>query len=98
MLDLEACADVWVGDTSIKGISGGQQRRVGIGIELITRPGILFLDEPTSGLDSTTALALCISLKEIATKWLALDLLHENRTKNPESLCGRGRVSDIHLF
>jgi len=32
-----------------QGISGGQRKRVSIGMEMITDPSILFLDEPTSG-------------------------------------------------
>lgn len=55
-----------IGDERTRGISGGQRKRVNIGIELVTDPSVLFLDEPTSGLDSTTATALCQTLKKIA--------------------------------
>ena len=56
MLGLTHVADVVVGDgITIKGISGGQLRRVSIGVEIMDLPGVLFLDEPTTGLDSTTS-------------------------------------------
>jgi ABC transport system ATP-binding/permease protein len=39
------------GDTTIERLSGGQQQRASVGLELLTRPTMLFLDEPTAGLD-----------------------------------------------
>jgi len=65
-LGLNECADVMIGGGLIKGISGGQRKRVSIGVEIITSPALLFLDEPTSGLDSFSAQS-CIQLfKQIA--------------------------------
>lgn len=55
MLDLGKCSDTVIGSDLQRGISGGQAKRVNIGLALITRPKVLLLDEPTSGLDSRTA-------------------------------------------
>ncbi len=49
---------VLVGTPLKKGISGGERKRVCVGMQLLNRPQLLFLDEPTSGLDSVTALDL----------------------------------------
>ena len=61
------------GASGIRGISGGERRRVTIGMELVIDPAILVLDEPTSGLDSYTALSLMSSLKTVRMEKLFLD-------------------------
>jgi len=48
------------------GLSGGQKKRVSVGIELAACPRVLFLDEPTSSLDSPSALRLVQNLKNLA--------------------------------
>ncbi len=59
-LDLEARATL-----PINKLSGGQRKRVSIGIELITRPSLFFLDEATSGLDPGTELELMQLLRQL---------------------------------
>lgn len=53
--------------TPISNLSGGERRRVGIGIELINDPNVILLDEPTSGLDSFNALNILETLSNIKT-------------------------------
>jgi len=65
-LGLESCAKTKIGTPDARGISGGQRKRVSIGMELITEPSILFLDEPTTGLDSATAYTLVLTLRKLA--------------------------------
>jgi ABC-type glutathione transport system ATPase component len=48
-LGLESARNTKCGGTFYRGLSGGQLRRVSIGIELVAQPDILALDEPTSG-------------------------------------------------
>ncbi|KAJ3394693.1 hypothetical protein HDU84_006836 [Entophlyctis sp. JEL0112] len=73
-LGLTHVADVRVGGSggggrsARRGISGGEKRRVSIGVELVTSPAVIVLDEPTSGLDSFNALAVIRTLSDLAHK------------------------------
>jgi ABC-type multidrug transport system ATPase subunit len=65
-LGLEKCADTYVGNALLKGISSGEKKRTAVGIELLPNPDVVFLDEPTTGLDSYTALELIRLVKQIS--------------------------------
>ncbi|RMX94132.1 hypothetical protein D0867_13958, partial [Hortaea werneckii] len=68
-LQLSHVQDSQVGDWNNRttgGISGGQRKRVSIGIELAAAPMAIFLDEPTSGLDATSAASIMRLLKGIS--------------------------------
>lgn len=65
LLKLTHCADSKVGSELVRGLSGGEKRRVSIGVDVIHQPKVIFLDEPTSGLDSTTAYTVVESLKHM---------------------------------
>ncbi|XP_004839427.1 ATP-binding cassette sub-family G member 8 isoform X1 [Heterocephalus glaber] len=80
-LRLRQCADTRVGNHHVRGVSGGERRRVSIGVQLLWNPGILILDEPTSGLDSFTAHNLVKTLSRLARgNRLVLISLHQPRS------------------
>lgn len=73
-LGLQKCCDSLIGYVGSdaqnsglsRGISGGERKRLSIGIELLSQPSIIFLDEPTSGLDSFTAASIIRTLCDLA--------------------------------
>ncbi|KAJ2658247.1 hypothetical protein IWW48_004103 [Coemansia sp. RSA 1200] len=67
-LRLSHIADTQIGGNNMRGVSGGERKRVSIGIELVTDPSILVLDEPSSGLDSSSAEMVVKLTKEMCHK------------------------------
>jgi ABC-type multidrug transport system ATPase subunit len=55
-----------VAASRVADVSGGERRRVSIGVELVHDPAVLLLDEPTSGLDSGSALHIVKMLRDMA--------------------------------
>eukprot|EP00735_Rhodelphis_limneticus_P011722 TRINITY_DN485_c0_g1::TRINITY_DN485_c0_g1_i1::g.2524::m.2524 TRINITY_DN485_c0_g1::TRINITY_DN485_c0_g1_i1::g.2524 ORF type:complete len:666 (+),score=163.84,sp/Q9M2V7/AB16G_ARATH/37.37/5e-137,ABC2_membrane/PF01061.19/2.1e-38,ABC2_membrane/PF01061.19/6.2e+02,ABC_tran/PF00005.22/1.5e-25,AAA_21/PF13304.1/0.0049,AAA_21/PF13304.1/0.68,AAA_25/PF13481.1/0.0012,AAA_25/PF13481.1/3.4,AAA_16/PF13191.1/2.4e-05,AAA_29/PF13555.1/0.00037,DUF258/PF03193.11/0.00057,SMC_N/PF02463.14/0.41,SMC_N/PF02463.14/2.1,AAA_2 len=68
-LNISKITDSVIGDThegGVRGISGGERRRVSIAVDMVHDPMVLFLDEPSSGLDSTSALSVVSALNTMA--------------------------------
>ncbi|XP_055544643.1 ATP-binding cassette sub-family G member 4-like [Wyeomyia smithii] len=61
LLGLDKCAT-----TLVKNLSGGEQKRLSVAVELIKNPAVMLLDEPTSGLDSVASMHLVSHLKSLA--------------------------------
>ncbi|CAN1833160.1 ABC transporter G family member 28, partial [Linum perenne] len=65
-LGLQPVRDSLVGTVEKRGISGGQRKRVNVGMEMVMEPSLLILDEPTSGLDSSSSQLLLRALRREA--------------------------------
>lgn len=65
-LGLGSIRDSRVGTVENRGISGGQRKRVNVGLEMVMEPSLLILDEPTSGLDSTSSRLVLQALRREA--------------------------------
>lgn len=83
MLGLKDCADNMVGGALVKGlsISGGEKRRLSLGVQLLSDPPVLIADEPLSGLDAFVARNVMQTLKDLATSGRTLIVsVHQPRS------------------
>ena len=65
-------------------LSGGEQRRVSLAIQLLSRPSILFLDEPTTGLDTSSSLKLVQLLHKLASNTYGITVVLSIHQPRPE--------------
>ncbi|CAL1352419.1 unnamed protein product [Linum trigynum] len=65
-MGLEECGDTTVGNWHLRGISGGERRRLSIAVEILAQPEVLCLDEATTGLDSTASFFVVQALRNVA--------------------------------
>jgi ABC-type multidrug transport system ATPase subunit len=77
-LDLYDIKDLQVGDVLNKKVSGGQRKRLNIGLELMREPVVLFIDEPTSGLSSFDSAKVMTLLKNQSLRGkLVFAIIHQ---------------------
>ena len=96
-MGLQICAD-----TANARLSGGQRRRLSIGIALVKQPRVLFLDEPTSGLDAASAMNIMQEIVRVAKeeRLITICTIHQPSTKvynnfDQVMLMSRGRIAYV---
>eukprot|EP01053_Blabericola_migrator_P003700 Blabericola_migrator_1__3699@NODE_2106_length_3266_cov_113_884026_g1334_i0_p1_GENE_NODE_2106_length_3266_cov_113_884026_g1334_i0NODE_2106_length_3266_cov_113_884026_g1334_i0_p1_ORF_typecomplete_len520_score76_63ABC_tran/PF00005_27/2e29ABC2_membrane/PF01061_24/2_7e03ABC2_membrane/PF01061_24/1_7e08AAA_21/PF13304_6/5_4e07AAA_15/PF13175_6/0_0016AAA_15/PF13175_6/0_42SMC_N/PF02463_19/1_6SMC_N/PF02463_19/0_087AAA_29/PF13555_6/0_00032AAA_22/PF13401_6/0_0013RsgA_GTPase/PF03193_16/0_0012PduVEutP/PF10662_9 len=109
-LDLTQCQNTLIGTASCKGVSGGQKKRVALGVTLLSDPSLLLLDEPTSGLDASLAFDLTKQLHHLAKDGkTVIATIHQPRPEvfrmfdslmllNEGSVCYHGPASQVGVW
>jgi ABC-type multidrug transport system ATPase subunit len=66
----------------MRGLSGGERKRLSIAAGILAAPAVLFLDEPTSGLDSFAALSVMGYLQRMAraAEHIIISTIHQPRS------------------
>eukprot|EP00899_Mesostigma_viride_P003168 jgi/Mesvir1/12852/Mv26281-RA.1 len=78
---LQKSRNTLVGNVVIRGLSGGEKRRLSVGVDLVTEPSLILLDEPTSGLDAYSSLVLMAALQRLSQQGrTVLMTIHQPRT------------------
>jgi len=90
-LGLQKVVDSLIGDEFVRGLSGGEKRRLSIGVELLMCPGLMFLDEPTTGLDSSNAAKVVDILAELSHE-AGMSVVLSIHQPRPDVLRTLGRV------
>jgi energy-coupling factor transport system ATP-binding protein len=70
-------------DASPHALSGGQQRRLSLAVQLIRQPNLLLLDEPTAGLDWSMRRQLAKLLNKLKSHWTLLIVSHDPTELRP---------------
>ena len=86
--------------TRIDSLSGGQRKRAGVAVELLSRPSLLFLDEPTTGLDPELETRMMVLLRQLANHHRAVTVV-THATKNLsacDALVVMGRGGELSFF
>ncbi|KAG6571337.1 ABC transporter G family member 5, partial [Cucurbita argyrosperma subsp. sororia] len=94
-LGLTHVAHSRIGDDKLRGISGGERRRVSIGVEVIHDPKVLILDEPTSGLDSTSAFQIIDMLKTTMAEARRRTIVLREIALVPNFIVGNSVISGV---
>ena len=96
-MGLQVCAD-----TANARLSGGQKRRLSIGVALVKQPRVLFLDEPTSGLDAASAMNIMQEIVRVAKdeRIITICTIHQPSTKvynqfDQIMIMSRGRIAYV---
>mmetsp|Transcript_10000 Transcript_10000/g.16719 ORF Transcript_10000/g.16719 Transcript_10000/m.16719 type:complete len:592 (+) Transcript_10000:240-2015(+) len=81
-MGLDSCADTLVGSQFMKGLSGGQMRRLSLAVILLKKLDVVILDEPTSGLDAASAASIMTFVSELTKSegLISLYTIHQPST------------------
>ena len=87
-LELESCAD-----RKISTYSGGQRRRLDVGVGLVHKPQLLFLDEPTTGLDPQSRARMWDEVRQLRAEGTTV-FITTHYLEEADALCNRIAIID----